>query len=74
MSDFSTETLAELGVCPIGPDDVLADLFGLHEPAVWACAQQIAGARRRPPQSTDDILTQLENHGLILATALLRFS
>jgi hypothetical protein len=39
---------------------------------VAACVQQIADSRTRPPQDTEDMLTQLERDGLAESAAALR--
>jgi DNA-binding IscR family transcriptional regulator len=39
---------------------------------VAACVQQIADSRTRPPQDTEDVLSQLERDGLIESIAALR--
>ncbi|GAA4919085.1 PIN domain-containing protein [Stackebrandtia albiflava] len=72
LRDFPEENLESLGVCAIGPDDFLADLVNLHEREVWACIQQIADSRLHPPESTEDVLNQLEHSGLIVTTTLIR--
>jgi DNA-binding IscR family transcriptional regulator len=42
--------------------------------AVFACIQQIADSRKRRPKTVNDVLGQLERHGLIRSVASLRSS
>ncbi|MET9778761.1 hypothetical protein ABZ023_31675, partial [Streptomyces sp. NPDC006367] len=50
----------------------MMDLIGLDDRVVYACVQEIATSRRRPPQTFDDVLAQLEKAGLTESVAALR--
>ncbi|MEU6346424.1 hypothetical protein ABZ883_36360 [Streptomyces sp. NPDC046977] len=50
----------------------LMDLMGLDDRVVHACVQEIATSRRRPPQTFEDVLGQLERSGLTESVAALR--
>ncbi|MFI8204966.1 PIN domain-containing protein [Streptomyces sp. NPDC085937] len=70
--DFPAHHLTEWGIECKSADDFLLDLIGLDERVVYACVQEIATSRRRPPQSFDDVLGQLERTGLTESVAALR--
>jgi predicted nucleic acid-binding protein len=70
--DFPSPTIARWNVEAIDPDDFILDLIDLDAKVVWACLQQIADSRTRPPEGIEDILSQLERSGLIEAVAALR--
>lgn len=70
--DFPQEALAPYGVRAQTPDDLVSDLVCIDSAAVWACVQQIVEARIRRPQSSADVLRQLERDGLRRAAAKLR--
>jgi len=54
------------------PDDFVLDQVGIDGRTVAACVQQIADSRIRPPQDTEDVLSQLERDGLVESIAALR--
>jgi hypothetical protein len=45
---------------------------GIDGQTVAACVQQIADSRTRPPQDTEDVLSQLERDGLVESISALR--
>jgi hypothetical protein len=48
------------------------DQLGINDNVVFACVQQIADTRERPPNTTPGILEELERSGLVQAAAALR--
>jgi hypothetical protein len=54
------------------PDDFVLDQLGINGSAVFACLQQIADARERPPNTVVGILEELERSGLVRSAAALR--
>jgi hypothetical protein len=48
------------------------DQIGIDGRTVAVCVQQIADSRTRPPQDTEDVLSQLERDGLVESIAALR--
>lgn len=72
LSDFPEDALTQWGVSAWSPDEFLLELIDLDAKRVWACLQRIADSRRKPPETIDDILAQLERSGLIESTAALR--
>ena len=74
VADFPAEYLAQWGVETRSPDDFVLDLIGINDRAVYACVQQIVDERTNPPETFDDVLSQLERSGLIETAAFLRLS
>lgn len=72
VRDFPAATLASWNVEAIAPDEFVLDLIDLDAKIVWACLQQIADSRHRPPENVDDVLNQLERSGLVESVAVLR--
>ena len=72
VSDFPSEYLSSWDVEARTPDDFILDMIGINDRAVYACVQQIVDGRTNPPQTFDDVLTQLERSGLIETAAVLR--
>ncbi|NBE97058.1 PIN domain-containing protein [Nonomuraea sp. KC401] len=72
LRDFPVETLATWGVDAKSPDDFVLDQIDFDDRVVWACVQQIADSRTRPPQTIYDVLDALERAGLVEAVAALR--
>jgi predicted nucleic acid-binding protein len=72
LKDFPADYLAEWDIEARPPDAFVLDQVGVRVQVVAACIQQIAGSRRRPPQSFDDVLNQLERIGLVESVAALR--
>jgi hypothetical protein len=54
------------------PDDFVLDQINIADRIVYACAQEIANSRRREPKTVADVLTELENSGLVASVAALR--
>jgi len=72
VGDFPPEYLAGSDVEVRTPDDFVLDMIGISDRAVYACVQQIVDERTNPPQTFDEVLTQLERSGLIETAAVLR--
>ncbi|MEV0360381.1 PIN domain-containing protein [Nocardia sp. NPDC050697] len=72
LVDFPDEQLARWHVRAIGPDEFVLDQIAVDDRVVWACVQQIADARRNPPETVDDVLAALERAGLLESVAALR--
>lgn len=72
--DFPQDYLAGFGLETKSPDDFVLDQIGINAKVVFACVQQIADSREQPPQSTADVLAQLEASGMLRSAAALRSS
>lgn len=72
LKDFPAEPLAQWGIEAWSPDEFVFDLVDFDTKRVWGCLQRIADSRRNPPETIEDVLTQLERSGLIESTARLR--
>ncbi|MFD3627931.1 PIN domain-containing protein [Streptomyces sp. NPDC058698] len=70
--DFPPDYLNNWGIERKGADEFVLDLIGLDDRVVYACVQEIATSRRRPPQTFEDVLGQLERSGLTESVAALR--
>lgn len=71
IRDFPAANLAEFGVDAKTPDDFVLDQIGIDDRVVFACVQDIANRRTRPC-TAQDVLTELENNGLVTSVAALR--
>ncbi|MEW2071207.1 PIN domain-containing protein [Streptomyces sp. NPDC007346] len=69
--DFPPHYLANWGIERKSADEFVMDLIGLDDRVVYACVQEIATSRRRPPQTFEDVLGQLERSGLTESVAAL---
>lgn len=72
--DFPADYLAQFGIEAKSPDDFVLDQIGINAKIVFACVQQIADSRQRPPQTAAHVLTQLEASGMLRSVAALRSS
>ncbi|MFC6009501.1 PIN domain-containing protein [Nocardia lasii] len=72
LKDFPAEYIATWNVAAKSPDDFLLDLIDLDDRVVWGCVQEIAYARRNPPETAEDVLDELERAGLVETVAALR--
>lgn len=70
--DFPPDYLADWDIERKPADEFMMDLIGLDDRVVYACVQEISTSRRRPPQTFDDVLGQLEKSGLTQSVAALR--
>jgi predicted nucleic acid-binding protein len=71
MKDFPAEDLAEFNVEAKTPDDFVLDQISIDDRVVFACVQDIANCRSSPC-TAQDVLTELENTGLVASVAALR--
>jgi predicted nucleic acid-binding protein len=69
---FPAEYLSQFDIEAKLPDDFVLDQLGINDSAVFACLQQIADTRERPPNSVPGILEELERSGLVRSAAALR--
>jgi predicted nucleic acid-binding protein len=72
--DFPPEDLAPWNIEAKSPDDFMLDQISIDEKKVFACIQQIVDSRKRRPKTMNDLLGQLERHGLVQSVAALRSS
>ncbi|MFF8548847.1 hypothetical protein ACF07Z_18435 [Streptomyces albidoflavus] len=70
--DFPVDYLDTWGIERKSADAFVLDLIGLDDRVIYACVQEIATSRRRPPQTFDDVLGQLERSGLARSVTALR--
>jgi hypothetical protein len=70
--DFTEESLSEWDIEAKTPDEFLLNQIGIDDRIVYSCVQEIANSRSRPPRTTADVLTELENSGLVATAAALR--
>jgi predicted nucleic acid-binding protein len=72
LRDFPPADLGQWNIDAKSPDDFVLDQISIDDRIVYSCVQEIANIRRRPPQTAEDILTELENVGLVRSVAALR--
>jgi len=72
LADFPDEVLRQWRIAAMSPDDFLLEQVITDAAAVWHCVDRIATSRRRPPESPEDVPTQLERCGAGKAAAALR--
>jgi predicted nucleic acid-binding protein len=72
LRDFPDSALRPWQITAVLPDDFLLERVGADRAAVWECVEQIAASRRRPPETPEDVLTQLERCGAGKTAAALR--
>jgi predicted nucleic acid-binding protein len=72
LKHFPAAALRQWDVEAKSPDDFVLDQVGIDGQTIAACVQQIADSRTRPPQDTEDVLSQLERDGLVESIAALR--
>lgn len=70
--DFPSDYLDNWGIERKNADEFIMDLMGLDDRVVYACVHEIATSRRRPLQTFEDVLGQLERSGLTESVAALR--
>jgi PIN domain len=74
LRDFPPQDLAPWNIEAKSPDDFMLDQISIDEKTVFACVQQIVDSRKRRPKTMNDLLGQLERHGLVRSVAALRSS
>jgi len=72
LKDFPAEALAPWDIDAKSPDAFVLDQIQIKGRAVAASIRQIADSRVNPPESIDDVLSQLERDGLVESVAALR--
>jgi predicted nucleic acid-binding protein len=72
LKDFPASDLRQWEVEAKSPDAFVLDQVGINVRAVAASVRQIADSRTNPPESVEDILSQLERDGLMESVAALR--
>jgi hypothetical protein len=72
LKHFPADYLAQFDVEAKSPDDFVLDQLGINDNVVFACVQQIADTRERPPNTVPGILEELERSGLVQSAAALR--
>src|SRR5215471_13972010 len=65
MKDFPSSDLAEFNIEAKSPDDFVLDQIHIDDRVVFSCVADIANSRQRAPATVDDVLTELENVGLV---------
>jgi len=71
LKDFPAVDLAEFNVEAKAPDDFVLDQISIDDRVVFAGVQEIANSRTSPC-TAQDVLTELENNGLVASVAALR--
>jgi hypothetical protein len=72
LRDFPSPDLAEFNIEAKSPDDFVLDQIHIDDRVVFSCVADIANSRQRAPATVDDVLTELENVGLVRSVAALR--
>lgn len=72
LTDFPAEILEPWHLEAQSPDDFILEQIRIDDRRVWACVQQIADSRRKPPETAEDVLDALERAGIVEAVAALR--
>ena len=72
LADFPRETLAVHGIEPRHPDDLVAQMIGSALDAVCACLKQQRESLKSPPRTVEDLLTTLDQQGLVQSAKALR--
>ncbi|MGH3381453.1 MAG: PIN domain-containing protein [Actinoallomurus sp.] len=72
LRDFPAREIATWSLEAKSPDDFVLDQIDLDDRVVWACVQQIVDSRVNPPETIEDVLSALENAGLVESVAAMR--
>jgi predicted nucleic acid-binding protein len=72
LADFPDSVLRPWGIRAVSPDEFLLEQVSTDVATVRLCIEEIARSRRRPPESPDDVLAQLERCGAGKTAAALR--
>jgi len=72
VRDFPANALIPYGIEAQTADEFVVNLCDLAPATVAAVVAKQAAALRQPPQSTDDLMSRLEDRGLVQSVALLR--
>lgn len=72
LKHFPAADLAPWDTEAKSPDAFVLDQIGINGRVVAGCIRQIADSRVRPPESIEDVLSQLERDGLVESVTALR--
>ncbi len=72
LKDFPAASLEPWDIEAKSPDSFVLDQVGINGQAVAASVRQIADSRISPPESVEDVLSQLERDGLVESVVALR--
>lgn len=72
LKHFPASDLEPWDIEAKSPDAFVLDQVGINGRAVAASIRQIADSRTNPPESMDDVLSQLERDGLVESVVALR--
>jgi predicted nucleic acid-binding protein len=72
LKDFPASDLQPWDIEAKSPDAFVLDQVGINGRAVAASVRQIADSRTNPPESVEDVLSQLERDGLLESVVALR--
>jgi PIN domain len=72
LRDFPGADLEQWGIEAKSSDAFVLDQLNINGRAVAASVRQIADSRTSPPESVDDVLSQLERDGLVESVVALR--
>ncbi|MBO0810235.1 MAG: PIN domain-containing protein [Actinobacteria bacterium] len=72
LKDFPASELGKWDIEAKSPDDFVVDQINIDDRIVYACVQEIVNSRRREPKTVEDVLTELENAGMVASVAALR--
>jgi hypothetical protein len=72
LKDFPVTDLEPWDIEAKSPDAFILDQVGIKGRVVAGCVRQIADSRTNPPESVEDVLSQLERDGLVESVAALR--
>lgn len=64
VADFPAAPPAEYGVTVVRPDSYLSALFNEFSREIVATVVRLAGEKRKPPMTPEDLLSRLEKAGL----------
>jgi predicted nucleic acid-binding protein len=72
LSDFPAGYLQQWEIEARSADDFMLDQITIDDRVVFACVQEIANSRKHPPVTVEDVLSELDNSGLVRSAAALR--
>lgn len=72
LKHFLAAGLAPWDIEAKSPDAFVLDQVGINGRAVSGCIRQTADSRTSPPESVEDVLSQLERDGLVESVTALR--
>ncbi|MDP9068417.1 MAG: PIN domain-containing protein [Actinomycetota bacterium] len=71
LDDFPEDSCSPYGVEPQHPDEFVEHLVDLDPTAIWRSLEKMAGRRRNPPATPEDVRSYLAEHDLPGAMRLL---